>query len=539
DELRACLHHQAEPMRVMAAAKLIEMGDPEGVAFAARELPDACCETATVLLRAMWWDSDVLRDEQKMSLLGPLIAWMRRHVVGGYVVNVLGTMPAQAIPAITEMLDDPELEVRRDTASILGDIGDRSAVPTLEKLLSDPDGQMRINALGALGEILRADVAPYLDRFLGSNDPDDREAAYMAAYNAEDVGQMAQVFRRIPETCSPTGYDAITATWEPARGFVGSPSPPGAEEREPDRTALDPLVAAARDVFGDPAASRQARLNAAWFILWHDGEVTPPDDEEAWPRTYPPLPASLVPCLTTVLESPDLWWRYGSPHIETEIARVRSPEAVPALAAAMPAENVPRDAVAQALAHIDPEGVKVLLDSLGSGDDDIVRRAAYALLQAGVPAALGPAMDLYRHGRLRLTRDSLTQMDEATAKQAVLDAVVTDPVKVTSDDLRMLKWADEERGLALARAVLQVRTAHSPRRTAISLLRHKGLREDLPLLRRIAGDDLELYWLRYEALRAIEKTRPAEAREIARQWTHDRRFDMRHCGRLLLRGEEM
>jgi len=114
DELRACLKHEAEPIRAMAAGSLIEIGDPEGLVFAARELPDACYATANALVGGIWWASDKLSNEQKMSLLPSLIAWMRRHVVGGYVVNMLGTMPPQAIPAISEMLDDPELEVRRD-----------------------------------------------------------------------------------------------------------------------------------------------------------------------------------------------------------------------------------------------------------------------------------------------------------------------------------------------------------------------------------------------------------------------------------------
>ncbi|MCD6359342.1 MAG: HEAT repeat domain-containing protein, partial [Armatimonadetes bacterium] len=542
DELRQCLHHEAEPVRVMAAAELIEMGDAAGVAFAARALPEACEATADALLYAFSWGSDATSDEQKMTLLAPMISWMRRHKVGGRIVNALGEIPPQAVPAITEMLDDPELEVRRDTAWILGEIGDPSAVPTLEKLLDHPDGRMRINALGALGKILQADVAPYLDDFLRSDDPDDREAAFWAAYNAEDVKLMAQVVRRAPETCIDMGihgYDGITDVWwPPARKFMGYSEAPGMDGREPARAELDPILAACHEVLADADASRRGRFNAAWFVLWHNAELTSAVEADDGPRRDPPLPDELLPCVRTVLESPDLWPDWVAFKVEEQIGRVRSPEMVPALREAMLASPGPRDAFVEALAHIEPEGVELLLDDLRSEDDAVVRRAVEALLKAGVQAALEPIMDLYHSGRLRLPLHWLQQMDEAKTKPAVLAAIAADPSQVTSGDLRTLRWADEERGLALAREVLGLRTAHTVRGTAISMLAHTDSPEDLPLLRRVVHDELELYWLRYRALRGIERHRPEEAREIARRWTRDPRYDIRHLGRQILRGEE-
>lgn len=546
DELRQCLQHEAEPVRVMAAAALIKMGDAEGVDFAARALPDACEETAGVLLYAFYWDSEATSDEQKMTLLGPMISWMRRHKVGGRVVGALGDMPPQAVPAITEMLDDPELEVRRDTALILGKIGDPSAVPTLEKLLDHLDGRMRINALGALGKILRADVAPYLDSFLDSDDPADQEAAFWAAYNAEDVELMAQVVRRAPEGLDMSLWGIMSSRWLP--NMAPAVRTVTLEERLTSdalpykRPQLpSPVLEAARAVLAYPGATLRGRWNAASLIVWNWSKANPTtwgeDDRQVVPEG---LPDEVWSALCLILDNRDLVPKYrGSEtsHIEAALGSVRRREAVPQLARWARGYWGYRP-IGDALAHIEPEGVQVLLDDLRSEEDDMARAAANALLRVGVEAALEPIMDLYRSGRLRLSHDSLRQMDEAKTKQAALDAIVADPLKVTRDDLRTIGWADEARGLALAREVLGVRRGYSPRSVAISMLARTDSPEDLALLRSVARDELELSWLRYRALRGIERQRPEEAREIARRWTRDHRYGVRHLGRQVLRGEE-
>jgi len=72
------------------------------------------------------------------------------------IVNEIGPKAAAAVPALVKLLDDPQIDVRREAILALGSIGAAasSAVPQLSKILDDP--QQATAATYALGRIGKA-----------------------------------------------------------------------------------------------------------------------------------------------------------------------------------------------------------------------------------------------------------------------------------------------------------------------------------------------------------------------------------------------
>jgi HEAT repeat protein len=114
----------------------------------------------------------------------------------------LGWLARDALPALTEALNDGEAKVREAAAAAVGQVGP-DAVPALAGMLRHPDKYVRRNAvwgLGKLGPLAKA-VLPDLCRTLADVDPRTASGA------AQALGSMGA-----------EGADAIPALTEAMRG---------------------------------------------------------------------------------------------------------------------------------------------------------------------------------------------------------------------------------------------------------------------------------------------------------------------------------
>ncbi len=115
-----------------------------------------------------------------------------RRAHAATVLASLGPRGRDAIPALTEALDDKTAAVRRTAAMALAEMGPaaRVAIPSLIALLHDDDESVRCRAIVSLGQ-MGSDArtaAPALIQLLA--DPDDLVRRY-AASALGDIGPMA------------------------------------------------------------------------------------------------------------------------------------------------------------------------------------------------------------------------------------------------------------------------------------------------------------------------------------------------------------
>jgi HEAT repeat protein len=94
-----------------------------------------------------------------------------------------------AVPALVELLDDKDTEVRILAASSLGNIGHdaKTAIPVLTKMLRDKDVFVRSNAAWALGKVgpEARQALPALSELLHDKDDVVRRAAIEALSKIE------------------------------------------------------------------------------------------------------------------------------------------------------------------------------------------------------------------------------------------------------------------------------------------------------------------------------------------------------------------
>ncbi len=74
-----------------------------------------------------------------------------------------------AVPAVSELLHDPDEEVRRDAAHVLSRIGDVSALPALVAAMNDEDEMVRCDAISGLGNLGEA-ALPVLLKLIDSEE---------------------------------------------------------------------------------------------------------------------------------------------------------------------------------------------------------------------------------------------------------------------------------------------------------------------------------------------------------------------------------
>ena len=107
------------------------------------------------------------------AVVAPLIAVLDggNHPARAWAANVLGEVRAQrAFPALVQLLNDPEDEVRGKTATALGRIGDRRAIGyLLDQLITDPAPFVRVRIAASLGQFGGPEVVDRLVRALGDS----------------------------------------------------------------------------------------------------------------------------------------------------------------------------------------------------------------------------------------------------------------------------------------------------------------------------------------------------------------------------------
>lgn len=103
--------------------------------------------------------------------VAPLIALMsepdKEYCVNDAAATALGYLGLVAVPAVIEALQHGSADARRFAPYVLGGLGNPAAIPALHELLADPDDYTRIRGIEALGMIATPEcielIAPTID----------------------------------------------------------------------------------------------------------------------------------------------------------------------------------------------------------------------------------------------------------------------------------------------------------------------------------------------------------------------------------------
>jgi HEAT repeat protein len=108
-------------------------------------------------------------------------------------IEALGELASpEALPALTDLLDDEAWQLRAKAASAIGGIGDPDAIPRVFGPLRDENWWVRRSAAGAL-----ARMPGGIDALYAALEDEDRYAADAAAEALTDAGELVSARRRI------------------------------------------------------------------------------------------------------------------------------------------------------------------------------------------------------------------------------------------------------------------------------------------------------------------------------------------------------
>ncbi len=110
-----------------------------------------------------------LDDASVDGLIG-LLASSENAGLRNSAVEALERLESRWVPLLLERLRDPDQDVRKFVADILGNIGDRSAIPALVEALRDPDANVSAAAAENLGKIGDPRAVASLVEALGTGD---------------------------------------------------------------------------------------------------------------------------------------------------------------------------------------------------------------------------------------------------------------------------------------------------------------------------------------------------------------------------------
>ncbi len=97
------------------------------------------------------------------------------------LVDVLGRVGRpKAFTAVAQLLDNPEVILRRVASRMIAGLDPERASVLLCKSLTDPDGHVRVNAARSLGEVMVGEAVPSIVPLLEDPCPEVREAAAWA-----------------------------------------------------------------------------------------------------------------------------------------------------------------------------------------------------------------------------------------------------------------------------------------------------------------------------------------------------------------------
>jgi quinoprotein glucose dehydrogenase len=206
------------------------------------------------------------------TLLGRLHAiWAIGH--GLRIAGKQDGLPEEASLAnrLVRLLDDPEREVRIQSARILGDLRVASAEGALVRALNDPDLQVRAAAATALGKLGRNGSFPALVEMLRANADGDAVLRHAGVLGLLGCGDAERILALATDPSESVRIAAVVALRRLERNelerFLGDPSPRVATEAAraihdlPVTGALPGLAARIRRPMTDWALARRA-INA-------------------------------------------------------------------------------------------------------------------------------------------------------------------------------------------------------------------------------------------------------------------------------------
>jgi HEAT repeat protein/Na+/melibiose symporter-like transporter len=110
---------------------------------------------------------------------------------------------ALAVEELVQALHDPSIEVRREAARALGEIGDPRAVPALLQMLNDPTSGIRVECAEALGKIGDRGALPHLLAMLQAEQIEARLAATQALRQLGDAQALPALLERLQQAPGP------------------------------------------------------------------------------------------------------------------------------------------------------------------------------------------------------------------------------------------------------------------------------------------------------------------------------------------------
>jgi hypothetical protein len=115
--------------------------------------------------------------------------------------------PLATLPVIT-MLHDEHINIRRDAANVLGDIGDSQALEPLNIALQDPDQKVSANAKEALSKIVSRSSAPKTQGTQEMINQQNRRALY-----SEMISAAEELVIRLENVVVETGLNEVNESY--------------------------------------------------------------------------------------------------------------------------------------------------------------------------------------------------------------------------------------------------------------------------------------------------------------------------------------
>jgi quinoprotein glucose dehydrogenase len=431
---------------------------------------------------------------------------VRHRLHGVWGLGQIGRRQPNALRDLWPLLSDNELEIRANTARVLGDLKFAPARESLVALLADQNARVRSLAAIAVGKLGVTAARPALEQLLtdaGDADPTLRHAAVMGLVGISTPEQLAE-YQRHPQPAVRMGaVVALRRTQSPlVERFLSDAEPLIALEaartiHDLPLTAAYPAVAALLSQMNlpdellrravnahfrlgevanvqavarfaaNPKVNETLRLDAVGALhVWNDPPVLDRYLGDYRPLQRPPvtMPDRLLPALPNLFA--------GSPALREAAAKLAAKyeigaagEFLATMAVATDRAASERVAALNALSALKDDRLPKLIDAALSDQEPAVRSAAFTLLAKTNPDAV-----LARVPELR-TKGTLIEQQAAVDVLARLstpaaEAALTDWLAALNGDgvpkglwLELLEAAESHKSDAHQAAIARFRTA--------------------------------------------------------------------------------
>jgi len=426
EPLVALLYDQEEDVRKGAERGLIAIGEPavesllevvnagglgrRWAVFALRHIPDprafepmlaALSDQDPIIRRAAAWALGAIGDTRAVV---PLLKALRDEEVANRALWALRWISGKvtwvdwepederAVPALAQVLQNGDDNIREKAVWVLGEIGAERAVPVLIRALQDASQSVRGGAATALRKIGDPQAVPALAQVLGDESATVRECAARALASmgmpAEEVlaaavgnenPRVRKLAQRAIEKIERRKANAKRAAAEEApreqastarlenetRGVITGQELVARQAKAPDLALLESSIETLRD-----SEDVEARTKAAWSIGYVAG------------RPVSPIVGTFMETCSGT--APGLGTPWGERAVEALVEALAD------------AEPLVQSAAAKALGAIgDPAGVEPLTEALSDEDEVVVYRVAWALGQIGDARGVEPLVSVF------------------------------------------------------------------------------------------------------------------------------------------------